>query len=276
MPVNKSQLCGAVQFAYIPWEKQRVFLPCAAALRAAKKAEFLSESCRRAHVFRKSASLLQMVQMPACCCSVSISMERPVDAEKSLQVDDRLLLLPLSKRLDAYEEAAGALAAVALRCIARTRMQCTSSAGSRWAVGVQAGQPCADRRLTAGHRQDPASAVRQGQRDCAQGRDQPQVHEQGVYPWMALGWPAGSLKTCMQVLPNLGLCIALFDIEKSSEGIILHGDGCIYHKSEPSIRAALGLADPLCRMQSYSGSLSSSRLSTKSSLPRYPDRPGRA
>ncbi|KAK9900315.1 hypothetical protein P389DRAFT_10644 [Cystobasidium minutum MCA 4210] len=33
-----------------------------------------------------------------------------------------------------------------------------------------------------------------------------------------------------KVLPDLGLCVALFDIERSSEGIILHGDGCIYHK----------------------------------------------
>lgn len=35
----------------------------------------------------------------------------------------------------------------------------------------------------------------------------------------------------LQVLPDLGLCVALFDIERASEGIILHGDGCIYHKS---------------------------------------------
>lgn len=35
-----------------------------------------------------------------------------------------------------------------------------------------------------------------------------------------------------QVLPNVGLCISLFDIEESSEGIVLYGDGCVYHKGD--------------------------------------------
>ncbi|KAL7005261.1 DNA-directed RNA polymerase III complex subunit Rpc25 [Cystobasidiomycetes sp. EMM_F5] len=37
-------------------------------------------------------------------------------------------------------------------------------------------------------------------------------------------------KYANKVLPQVGLCVALFDIEESSEGIILYGDGCVYHK----------------------------------------------
>ncbi|CAD6579912.1 MAG: DNA-directed RNA polymerase III subunit rpc25 [Cyphobasidiales sp. Tagirdzhanova-0007] len=48
-------------------------------------------------------------------------------------------------------------------------------------------------------------------------------------------------KYANKVLPDVGLCVSLFDIEDSSEGIILHGDGCIYHKVvfKPSIDEAL-------------------------------------
>ncbi|CAH7675878.1 RNA polymerase III subunit Rpc25-domain-containing protein [Phakopsora pachyrhizi] len=35
-----------------------------------------------------------------------------------------------------------------------------------------------------------------------------------------------------KVLPEVGLCIALFDLLYASEGKILHGDGCLYHNVE--------------------------------------------
>ncbi|POV97265.1 hypothetical protein PSHT_14676 [Puccinia striiformis] len=35
-----------------------------------------------------------------------------------------------------------------------------------------------------------------------------------------------------KVLPDLGLCIALFDLLDASEGKVLYGDGCLYHRVE--------------------------------------------
>lgn len=33
-----------------------------------------------------------------------------------------------------------------------------------------------------------------------------------------------------QIVPNIGLAIAVFDILDASEGMVLHADGCTYHK----------------------------------------------
>ncbi|PLW13126.1 hypothetical protein PCANC_15536 [Puccinia coronata f. sp. avenae] len=35
-----------------------------------------------------------------------------------------------------------------------------------------------------------------------------------------------------KVLPEIGLCIALFDLLDASEGKVLYGDGCLYHRVE--------------------------------------------
>lgn len=36
----------------------------------------------------------------------------------------------------------------------------------------------------------------------------------------------------LQVIPDAGLCVCLFDILESSEGAVLYGDGCFYYKGE--------------------------------------------
>jgi DNA-directed RNA polymerase III subunit RPC8 len=37
-------------------------------------------------------------------------------------------------------------------------------------------------------------------------------------------------KYANRVLPQVGLCISLYNILKASEGMILHQDGCFFHK----------------------------------------------
>lgn len=63
-----------------------------------------------------------------------------------------------------------------------------------------------------------------------------------------------------QVLPNVGLCVAMFEIDDCSEGIILQGDGSIFYKGASWYRCAVGIGRGLSIACSSASHLPDGRL----------------
>jgi hypothetical protein len=85
-----------------------------------------------------------------------------------------------------------------------------------------------------GHHRDRAERTVERTSRSYRVRNKCKVQQQGRPPhffaFSNRSFEADWKETRLQVVPGVGLCLAFWEIHDSSEGIVTHGNGCLYYK----------------------------------------------